>query len=427
MVEVAHGGALLALGAQPLVDPRDGLETVGVVEGDEASGGVEDHLGGAVVLGEDDLPAAGVEPTEREQVGGGGAPPAVDGLVVVADHGEVRRLPRQELEHLELGVVGVLELVDQDPAEPLTQPGQGRRAFPQETEGPVDLVAEVHQAGLGQELLVGGVEGGELEVPLRLVALLVRRGPREAALGPGRVVLGRDVLVLGATDQGAKRPQVSGRVAQWPEASQRQVEDPLAEEDDLLRLGEHPELRVEADLEGGIAQHPVAEGVEGGDLGLRVAVGDQLIHPLRHLRRRLLGEGEGEDLLRPRALGGDQVGDAAREHGGLSGAGSGNDEERAVAVLHGLELVRVQALEDPRLGRHESGHHGTQSDTRQVVRVNRGPPASRNSPERVAPLGAATPIACHDTARGGSPLTAARPLSARSPRPGVPDPPASTA
>ena len=62
-----------------------------------------------------------------------------------------------------------------------------------------------------------------------------------------------------------------GRVAERPEAVERQAEQPLAQEDHLLGLREHAELRVEPDLERPLAQHRVAEGVERRDLRLGVA------------------------------------------------------------------------------------------------------------------------------------------------------------
>ena len=125
-VDVAHRRRRRALRrAQPLVDARHDLEPIGVVVGDEARGGVEDRLGRAVVLGEHHLAAAGVELAEREQVRGRRAAPAVDGLVVVADHGDVAALCAGQQPHqLELRVVRVLELVDQDVAVARAQLGQ---------------------------------------------------------------------------------------------------------------------------------------------------------------------------------------------------------------------------------------------------------------------------------------------------------------
>ena len=107
-----------------------------------------------------------------------------------------------------------------------------------------------------------------------------------------------------------------------------------------------------------LAEHAVAEGVEGADPGLGVAVRDELVDALRHLARGLVGEGEGEDLLRPRLLRGDEVGDAAREDGGLAGARAGHDEQRARAVGHRLELGGREPVEDAVVRRQRGRGHG---------------------------------------------------------------------
>ena len=44
-----------------------------------------------------------------------------------------------------------------------------------------------------------------------------------------------------------------------------------------------------------------------------------------------------------RLAGGDQMGDAGRQHAGLAGAGAGQHENRALGRLHGGALFRVQA------------------------------------------------------------------------------------
>ena len=69
-----------------------------------------------------------------------------------------------------------------------------------------------------------------------------------------------------------------------------------------------------------------------------------------HLARGLVGEGDGEDLARPRAPGGEDVGDARREHARLARARAGEDEEGALGGLDRLALLRVQALENSRAG-----------------------------------------------------------------------------
>ena len=94
------------------------------------------------------------------------------------------------------------------------------------------------------------------------------------------------------------------------------------------------------------AQQAVAEGVEGGDLDVGVAVGHELVDALLHLGGGLVGEGEREDLLGAGAALGDQPGDAAGDDGGLAGAGAGHDEQRAGVVGDGLTLRVVEAIED---------------------------------------------------------------------------------
>ena len=68
-------------------------------------------------------------------------------------------------------------------------------------------------------------------------------------------------------------------------------------------------------------------------------------HPLAHLARRLVGEGDRQDLVRPRAAGGDQMGDAGGQHAGLADAGAGEHQHRPVERLDGCALFRVQPLE----------------------------------------------------------------------------------
>ena len=78
---------------------------------------------------------------------------------------------------------------------------------------------------------------------------------------------------------------------------------------------------------------------------------------LAHLARGLVGEGDGEDLARPGAAGGDQMGEASGERGGLAGAGAGEDQHRSFGRQHGLALRRVQAGQIGRVrGGGEFGH-----------------------------------------------------------------------
>ena len=106
------------------VVPRDGKPCAAVapevlrltarVVGDDRVRGVKDVLGGAVVLIEHDDRGVREGLLELEDVADVCAAKAIDGLVAVADHGDVVVLLAEEQHDLVLGAVGVLVLVDKD-------------------------------------------------------------------------------------------------------------------------------------------------------------------------------------------------------------------------------------------------------------------------------------------------------------------------
>ena len=77
--------------------------------------------------------------------------------------------------------------------------------------------------------------------------------------------------------------------------------------------------------------------------------------PLLHLARRLVGEGDGEDLGRPGLARGDQVGEPGGQRRGLAGAGAGEDQHRPFGGQHRLALRRVEAGEIGRFGGGDGG------------------------------------------------------------------------
>jgi hypothetical protein len=124
-----------------------------------------------------------------------------------------------------------------------------------------------------------------------------------------------------------------------------------------LRLVDDPEARVDPSRGGMGGEQPPTEAVDGRDPGplarLRrldqrlphLALGRErpavelLPHPPPQLVGRPLGEGEGEDPLDPR-LGVERRGaEAVDQHGRLAGAGAGSQEDVAVALRYGLELL----------------------------------------------------------------------------------------
>ena len=253
----------------------------------------------------------------------------------------------EELDELVLGEVRVLELVHEDVLEPLLVAAQDVGAGPEEPERLDDLIAEVHLPEPDHQRLVLRIGARQVELLLGLEARLVVRGRGEQRVRVGEVLLRSDVLVLQAADVADDGLQVTGRVAERPVVTERQLEEVGAQEDDLLGAREHAKLRRQAELEGVLADQVVPEGVEGRDLHIGVPVGDERVDPLLHLDGRLVREGQREDLGRTRAPRGDQVGDPARDDGGLARPRARDDEQRPRLVRDGRRLRRVEAVEDP--------------------------------------------------------------------------------
>ncbi len=342
--------ARLAVGPgrdQLLVDMLRHLEAVRIVVLDQRVGGVQHGLRRAPVLEEDDLPRTGIRPVEIEDVAHRGAAEPEDRLVIVSDHRHVPVLSGQELDHLELCVVGVLELVDEDEAIALLAAPEDVRPGTEESEHFHDLVAEVDLAEARHERLVLRVGARQLHVLLGLHSGGVVAGSGQQPLGVGQVLVRSHVLVLEPAEQRDHGLHMPCRVAQRPKVPERKLEEMIAQEDHLLGPEEQAEVRREPELERVLLDQPVAKGVEGQDLHIRVAVGHELVHALFHLGCGLVGERQREDLGGPGLARGDQVRDAVGDDGGLAGSRPRDDEQRPGFVGDGLALGLRQALQDP--------------------------------------------------------------------------------
>ena len=145
----------------------------------------EDRLRGAVVLLQlHDMRAREVT-LEVEDVRDVRAAEAVDRLVVVADHADVALLACEQLQQPVLRVVGVLVLVDQDPAEglPVALCNVGEQL--QHVHRPEQQVVEVERVHLVDPLLVQVVHVGDRLLEERADALAVgRRRPRAGSSRP---------------------------------------------------------------------------------------------------------------------------------------------------------------------------------------------------------------------------------------------------
>ena len=89
-------------------------------------------------------------------------------------------------------------------------------------------------------------------------------------------------------------------------------------------------------------EQPDAEAVKGADphaLGRQ-----QIVDPAAHLLGGLVGEGDGQDLIRPDPFV-DEMGDAAGDDARLAAAGPGEDEQGAFGAQHRFALGRRQVGE----------------------------------------------------------------------------------
>ena len=77
-----------------------------------------------------------------------------------------------------------------------------------------------------------------------------------------------------------------------------------------------------------VAQQAHARRVEGRHPHAARIVTHEGARALAHLGSRLVREGDRQDLARPRAARGQQVGDAMREDAGLTGARARQDQQR---------------------------------------------------------------------------------------------------
>ena len=114
----------------------------------------------------------------------------------------------------------------------------------------------------------------------------------------------------------------------------------------LVGLVVDRERRAVPEPLGLAAEDPPAGGVEGEDPDRAGRAAEDALEPLPHLGRGLVGEGDGEDLVRLHAVRADQVGDPMREDAGLARARAGDDEKRPVDVEHRLALGRIEAGEE---------------------------------------------------------------------------------
>ena len=239
-------------------------------------------LGGAVVLFQSDHPCVLVLLFKIQDILNVGPPETVDGLVIVTHHAEVPVSPGQQAGEEILQVVGVLILVHQHIPELFLVVAQHLRLRLQQRDGVVNDVVKVQGIGSAELLLIGGVDLGNAGI-----------FPIVCCLRLFAEYLWPLVAVLGGADSGENAADGEGLFIQIL-LLQNVLDDPLG----VIGIV-NGEVLVKADAVNVPPQDTDAGGVEGGGphiVGGGAKAGRQ---PLLQFSRRLIGEGDGDDLPGP--------------------------------------------------------------------------------------------------------------------------------
>ncbi len=292
-----------------------------------------------VLLEPDDLGAREIG-FEAQDVADLGAAPAIDRLVVVADAAQIAVLLRQEAEPQILRDIRVLVFVHQDIAEALLVLLEDRR-----------IGAEQRQVVQQEVAEIGGVERQE---PL-LVEPVERDGAASrdlARLGVGHLV-GDEAAVLPALEQSVERARRRGAVVHALGLGD------LLDEAQLVVRVQNREIGFEAHRLGVAAQDARRDRMERAEPEPVGGAADHALEPLLHLERRLVGEGDGDDLRREGAPRAEDIGEPRRQHARLARAGAGQHQDRSLDRFDGRALRLVEPGEKRRLdGRDGMILHG---------------------------------------------------------------------
>ena len=135
-------------------------------------------------------------------------------------------------------------------------------------------------------------------------------------------------------EQGARRPaplvDIGGR-------------EDLLQQPELVVGVEDREARLEPDRLGVAAQDARGDRMKRAEPDAFGGAADHRLEPLAHLARRLVGEGDGEQLAGIGAAGRQDMREPGGQHPGLAGAGAGQHQHRPVDRLDGPRCASLSA------------------------------------------------------------------------------------
>ena len=167
---------------------------------------------------------------------------------------------------------------------------------------------------------VGGIH--DLQALLILGIELAAQAIGKAMGFTGRNLVGHKPTVFPAVDE-------AGQLARGPALFVDVFGlEQLLEQADLVIGIENGKAGFEAGQFGMGAQDLDADGMEGAEPGHALDhAADQVADALLHFARRLVGEGDGQNLAGPGLAGGQDMGKPGGEHAGFAGAGAGQHQQ----------------------------------------------------------------------------------------------------
>ena len=205
---------------------------------DQTVGGVQDRVGRAVIVFEANDFRVGEETLELKDVGRFRSAPAIDRLIVIADHADMKRCAHELLQQAHLERVGVLELVDRHACEALAELLADIIVFAQDFLGEQEQIVEIDRILRAEFVLIGDCQRGE--------KVIIEIG-------------GIEPFVFCAGDRAEHRLGLDLFIAA-AFANQQ-----LFHHADLVRVRADREILFVAELVDATAEDPDAERVEGAD------------------------------------------------------------------------------------------------------------------------------------------------------------------